>query len=419
MSLKLIALIISLALIYVMLKSRKLLIFSTVLFLLLTATRFGTVKNIMETFRWIPYIVFTFIFLSRLFEEKVLPRKIKNFDVVFFIIIIAMFLSAFYSINPEITVKRAATFPLLYISIFWVIYPKIQSKKDVEEIIDLTLLALFIPSALGILSIFLSSSAFLGGRFRGYFSNPNFVGLLSAIFIPLVLWEAMDKKKRWAKILLLIMVISALLSGSRNGLLASTIGAGYYIFMTRKKWRIPVVFLGIFFIILIYTVGGVIPSVLPSYLRITPESGSGGLTWDDISSGREEHWRIMWFLFKERPFTGYGFGTENLLFKHFGYALESTGGYTHNSFLGMAVQMGILGVILLFTPFFYLLFTPKDTDNDISLALRGMLIAGLIAAFFESWVYSIGSAFAFPYWLGAGLLIALRNKIPKDNESSD
>ncbi|MCK4421188.1 hypothetical protein KAW48_05260, partial [candidate division WOR-3 bacterium] len=119
--------IIILVLSLAMLKNRKFLIFSTALFLMLAATQFGAIGNIIETVRWIPYIIFTFIFFSRLFITKELPRKIERFDIFLFIMIVIMFLSAFYSIAPAMTIKRAGTFLLLYISVFWVIYPEIHS----------------------------------------------------------------------------------------------------------------------------------------------------------------------------------------------------------------------------------------------------------------------------------------------------
>lgn len=392
-----------------MIKSRKFLIFATALFLMLTATQFGVIKNIMETVRWVPYIIFVFLFFSRLFIRKNLPRKIEGFDTFLFIMIVVMFLSAFYSIDPTMTIKRAGTFLLLYISVFWVIYPKIHSKEDAEETINLLLYATFVPYSINMILVFFPDISLHGDRFMGYFLNPNTIGILTGIILPLVLWKAICKNKLWAKILLVFVLLSLFLSGSRSGLLGSVIGGSYYIFMTKKKYRIPTIFLSLLIIIVMFTSGDIIQRQLSSYLRI------GGLLegtteLDIVSSGRVEKWKAMVLLIKKRPLLGYGFGTEDLLFRHFGFKLESPGLYAHNTFLGMAVQMGILGFILFFSPLFYLLFKPSKTKDNLVYALNGMIISGLIGGFFESWMYSVGSAFAFPFWVGVVVLLKLKKK---------
>lgn len=404
----LIILVLSLA----MLKNRRFLIFSAALFLMLTATQFGTIKNIMETVRWIPYIIFVFLFFSRQLIRKSLPRKIERFDIFLFIMIVAMFLSAFYSIDPAMTIKRAGTFLLLYISVFWVIYPEIHSEEDAEEVIDLILYAVLIPYTISIILLFFPDIAFLGNRFMGYFLNPNTIGILTAVLLPLILWKVLEKKSRWAKVLLFFVLVSLILSGSRAGLLGSFIGGSFYLFTTRKKYRIPAVFLGLLIVILMFAVGEKILGSVASYMRIGLGTGitEGVEKWNVVTSGRVEKWQVMVSLIKKRPFIGYGFGTEDLLFRYFRIPMETTGLYTHNSFLGMAVQMGILGFILFFSPLFYLLFKPSKIKNNLVYALNGMVIGGLIGGFFESWMYSIGSAFAFPFWVGVVILLRLKKQ---------
>jgi len=129
-----------------------------------------------------------------------------------------------------------------------------------------------------------------------------------------------------------------------------------------------------------------------------------------VSSGRVEKWKTMVSLIKKRPLLGYGFGTEDLLFRHFGLKFETPGLYAHNTFLGMAVQMGVLGFILFFSPLFYLLFRSSKTKDNLVYALNGMIIGGLTVGFFESWIYSVGSAFAFPFWVGIVILLRLKKR---------
>lgn len=403
--------LIIIALSFIMLKSRKFLIFSTALFLMLTATQFGTIKSVMETLRWIPYIVFVFLFFSQLFIKKKLPRNIEGFDIVLLIIIVLMFLSAFYSIDPLMTVKRAGTFLLLYISVFWIIYPEIQSKEDAEGVIDLILYASLIPFTIMVILLFFPLISFRADRFIGYFLNANTIGVLSAILLPLLLWKSIDKESRWARILLIFVLVSLFLSSSRSGLIGSFIGGSFYLFMTKKKYSIPMIFLGLTFIIIMFITGDKITGAVASYMRLGPLGGVGGERGINvISSGRIEKWKTMISLIKEKPFIGYGFGTEDLLFRHYGIFFEEPGLYAHNTFLGMAVQMGIPVFTLFFFPIFYLLFKPNKKQDALIYALTGMMIGGLLVGFFESWIYSVGNAFAFSFWVGVVILWRLKRE---------
>ncbi len=100
------------------------------------------------------------------------------------------------------------------------------------------------------------------------------------------------------------------------------------------------------------------------------------------------------------------------------------GGYIHNSYLGMTLQLGILGFIIFFSPLFILLFKElfSRQDNDIPLlryALRASLIAGLMCAIFESWVYSVGNAQTFPFWIIIMLLVFYRYQEKKEKVVPD
>jgi O-antigen ligase len=414
--LKLVGTIILFVLILAMLKSRKFLIFSTVLFLLLTDTQFSAMKNIMETSRWVPYIVFTFIFLSHILKNRELPRDIEWIDKVIFVIIIAMFLSAFYSIDPALTIKRSSTFLLLYISVFWVIYPTIDSREDSVETINVILYAASIPFFFSLIILLSSpSSAFLGSRFRGYFSNPNSVGSISAILCPLLIWKAVDKKSTFGKIFLAVIVPALFLSGSRSGLLGAFLGSLFYLFNTKKKYRIPATLIGSIVILFILTIGeSAIPSI-SSYLRLNTERSQNEETLKDISSGRTENWNKMTLLLRKKPLLGYGFGTEDKLLGFYNITVASTGKTAHNAFLGIAVQLGIIGFLLFFSPIIYILLMPINSKDKIEYSLTGVIIGGLVAGLFESWMYAVGSAFAFPFWVG--IILLLRLKKEKKNKS--
>ncbi len=418
---KLISAIILLLLVSVMLKSRNFLIFSTVLFLSLTATQFRAIKSTMVILRWVPYMTFVFVFASHIFKNKKLPRKIEWIDKVIFIIIIAMFLSSFYSIDPALTINRSATFLLLYLSVFWVIYPTVDSEEKAEEIINVILYATSIPFFFSLIILLSSFSSFLLiGRFRGYFDNPNTIGSISAMLCPLLIWKAIDKKSTFGKIFLAVMLPTLFLSGSRSGLLGALLGSLFYFFNTKKEYRIPVTLIGAIIIVLILTLGGIGERVIDStssYLRLGTEETKSEEALKDLSSGRTENWDKMILLLREKPLLGYGYGTEDMLLNYYNISVASTGKTAHNAFLGIAVQMGIPGFLLFFSPLIYILLMPIKTKEKTTYCITGMVIGGLVSGLFESWMYSVGSAFAFSFWIGIAILLRLKKE--EENKSSD
>ena len=134
-----------------------------------------------------------------------------------------------------------------------------------------------------------------------------------------------------------------------------------------------------------------------------------------ILGGRLEIWPIALDLIKNRPFFGYGFGVEEKIMGLRQIILRPfRETYIHNSYLGLLLQLGVLGFIVLFVPLFILLFkelfSKDDNTEDCRLkyALRASLIAGLICSIYESWIYSVGNGQVFPFWIMVMLLVFFR-----------
>jgi O-antigen ligase len=237
---------------------------------------------------------------------------------------------------------------------------------------------------------------------------------------PLLIWKAFDKKSTFGKIFLIVMLPALFLSGSRSGLLGAFLGSLFYVFHTKKKYRLPATLIGTIIIITVLILGGLGENVIESassYLRLGTESSKSDEALKDISSGRTENWDKMLLLLGKRPLLGYGYGTEDKLLNYYNITVASTGKSAHNAFLGIAVQMGIPGFLLFFSPLIYILLTPINSKGKTVYCVTGLVIGGVVSGLFESWMYSVGSAFAFPFWVG--IILLLRLKQGKDNESSD
>lgn len=136
----------------------------------------------------------------------------------------------------------------------------------------------------------------------------------------------------------------------------------------------------------------------------------------DTASGRTVAWKIGLQYLAERPLRGFGFGNEELLLPSRGFVegqMLFFGFYFHNSYLGLALQVGLIGFVLFYLPLGALAAaewrSPRDgADANVRTALRAVLLTGLVVACFESWVYSMGNALAFAFWTCVMVLASMR-----------
>jgi hypothetical protein len=120
----------------------------------------------------------------------------------------------------------------------------------------------------------------------------------------------------------------------------------------------------------------------------------------------------------EVPVLGYGFGTENKVFVDRFYYFQ--GDFTENSFVGMFLQLGLIGVLLLLLPFLLVVAMvagifrrPHGPERAFLAATAAVVAAGFVVAFFQSYLYSVGNIATLPFWIAAALSItAASNSAP-------
>ena len=390
--------------------SRGILIFLTVLCLVLAQSPFPKIESAGLFLRWVFFALFSLHVFGDIFLGRTV-RNIKIFDVLAIVFVIYALLSSFYSPFPILSRQRAMTVLFLYISVFWIIW-KYAYDEGPEKVVYLILRATILIFILSYLMIFASPSlVFLSGRFQGIFQNPNSVGITCAILLPLSLWHFLETKKRTALFLFFLMLVALFLSASRNAINATTVAMLYFIYLSSRKYRLSVFLVSLALILMVsWSIQILATHLFQVYYRTETISTIGG---------RIEVWPYAWDLIRERPIFGYGFGVEDriLSFKYIVFKKPPPGGYMHNSYLGMMLQLGIVGFIILYSPLFILLFKELSlTFKELYLrqdsktptlryALQASFISGLLCCIFESWIYSVGNAQAFPFWVIIMLLV--------------
>ncbi len=237
------------------------------------------------------------------------------------------------------------------------------------------------------------------GRFNGIFRNPNGVGIFSALFgiICFFIFSHFPSSfPRQMRIMVIaVIVLSLLLSASRNGLATLTI----FIVLTfiSRYHR----FLGV------VVAAGAIFAGSSLYITIIEIIESAGyeeyfrLETLDFGSGRFYAWEAAWYEINELFFwTGEGFAyaeESKWLEKYYLEIPELVihEGNIHNSFLTLWMNTGLIGLILFMLP---LLIIFGKAYGKTYYAVP-VFVATMFLAFFESWLVASLNPFTIQFWM--------------------
>lgn len=377
---------------------------------------------LLDIARWLPSLILALMALLCFAFSRHCVRGLKRFDALFIAFVALAYLSAVYSIEPTTTFARTSSLLIFYAAIFGAAWA-LSDKRGEEVVVRNLLTCGFVVFGLSLVALLYPSWSFpYYLRFQGVMGNPNALGLLVALVLPLAFWAAIERRQRRYWLLIAVMLLDLILSQSRLELLTTSVGTAYYLFNAVLNRRHAVVI----------AIGGlVILNIILtqfSFVLLTGSPRTPGdysvnswvAQWQDnprniewaSGSGRFVAWQYGVQYLAERPLTGFGFGTEDQIYVYHGVRPGSTpfsGLYFHNSYLGLALQVGILGALIFFAPLLKLAVAELRhngaySENPLRFALRGVLLAGLASALFESWLYSMGNAFAFPFWTCVMLL---------------
>ena len=348
-------------------------------------------------------------------------RKPRVLDVVAVSLLLFAFLSHSYSINSQLTRERSWANLLIYLAVFWGLWAACRTPAEAIQLLRSLLFVWICFYIVNIAFVFThpgeafnisNREAFSEGysRFRGATANPNAIGNFSAIILPIALWNLHQKKNLINAFFFGAVVFSFFFSFSRNAFICSVIGASLYLYLTIRRGRLLLVVMAIISIGLMILYADVLSRHLPEALLRSQSM--------DKLGGRSEAWEAALELIKKKPLLGHGFGTEDLLFDYYGIRFEiHSGAYAHNSFLGLALQLGwgaACFVYLSFIVFFLRSFLKVRRLKSESHSLRALTIAlyascfsGFWTTLFESWLYAPGGIIAFPFFVCLMLLMRL------------
>lgn len=325
---------------------------SIFIFTLYIITLFTFVEH--PTLYKVSQISFILFFIVSIMEIIRMGKTFIKPYIIYFTIIPNMFLISYmWAYNPSVVIGKVIT--IAQISLLCIIaYHIIIQENDGERIINIILtggIFLCIYSVLFYGPTEIINSMLNGNRIGAEISQENIFGMNAAITVIICFYKCLYKDKKYFLIIFLPFII-AMSSGSKKSLISMILGI--FIILTLKYGlkhifkliAMSIVTLIIIWIILQNPLFESINNRMDEFLNLFSSNGkidgSTQLRADFIEFGIDK--------FLEKPILGHG--TSN-------YAVINTvrpGYYSHNNFIEILVNNGILGFIIYYSSYIYILF---------------------------------------------------------------
>ena len=254
-----------------------------------------------KALRWLILIIGCVMLVNSGFRRADSKRIIFTWTDRIIIAFLLLFLaSEYWTIEPWITAQRATSMLLLYVCSFWTLW------KYVDQISEQVLLQRLLQVSgviftLNLLSVIFLPNTWLVGRFRGFFNNPNNIGLTLSLIIPLAISQWLYTRQRKNLFILGILIFNLMACGSRSSMLgvaSATIIILISLFTKRPSQVITAV--------VIATVGLVFFIQTDFFVEQVLRDSSL-----QTASNRTYFWELAQEYIAERPDFGHGFGTES------------------------------------------------------------------------------------------------------------
>jgi O-antigen ligase len=403
----------------------------------------GWLASVGEPVRWPVLFVLALVALVELGVQRARAYRPSVLHSLLAALLVVALLSAAWSVAPRLTVERVVSFGFVLLAAAAIDASCRGRLEQTRRIVaGITCGALAVGLAGFVLLPFERTTAAQPAgpetpwRYKGLGENPNTISMFLAVAMPLAIWLAVSARDRRARALWLACIVvfaaTIALSGSRGALLAALAGAAV-VSLAAPATRFPRLVLASATVAVFVACVGVtqIPQPLgfsaaariaqqqaaessaKGVVRATTvgtlsaELGRPGLKRRQLfaTSGRLDAWRWALGQAHKRPALGYGFGTEQNVFVDRLYSFE--GGLPENSFVGITLQLGIVGFLLLTASVVAAAVAAFGNvralreareARGLAAACAGAALAGLALTGGQSYLYSAGNVATISVW---------------------
>jgi O-antigen ligase len=353
--------------------------------------------KIGEVSRWL--VLGGCILVAGMGSQSFLRVGFKSSDLVFIGFLGVALLSCLWSIDPSYSFQRALSMVLLYFCIFK------GFSAYAGDFGQMELIKRLVGTAAVFLSVNLVLAAALGaplgvGRFQGFFANPNGVGSMSGLCLAPLYYFCLTGRSLFWRAMFVMTLASLLLAGSRGPLIASLFAIIIISLPHVRRRFLTLVAVGGSFILFL------------GFLATTEFFKDNVVRLDTLSnlSNRDAFWELGRSYISDRPWAGFGFGSDALIHQYHGvdlFEMKLRGYGVMSSYLGLAVQIGVPCTL-----FFYgylivgLITSVFKYHSDFTLMVyAACTTSGLLIGIGESVLYSAGNSFSFLFWCFPMLLV--------------
>jgi O-antigen ligase len=359
-------------------------------------------------------------------------------------------LSAAWSVNPTESLADGLAFAAI-VGAAVLISLAAHEPGAVRSVVLAVLAAMTVIALAGVALLAVDPAQAIGeatrvdpARYSGIGGNPNTVPLLLALGVPLAAALALREQDRRVQVAsaaaAVLFVGSIVASGSRGALVGAFAGLALVaVLVTRDARRRTLAVLGVVSALAAGAAIAELPDPDPTgtvgYVPPSQPARTGGGyynagVWlpleDEVgrppfgeaaaderpgvlgSSGRLDAWESATRSGLERPAAGFGFGQEDKGFTDRLASFEAD--LPENSFLGLFLQLGFVGLAL-FVALVATLVTAWRSgarrDPRLAAGCAGAVLAGLVLAVVQSYVYAPGAIASAALWLCAFALVGL------------
>ncbi len=318
------------------------------------------------------------IALIGLFVMKGAKFSTYNLWLTSFIII--SFTSSLWALNFKLSLGM--TLSLLMKSMpLMTVYALVNTEKDFYDILKIQTISSFITSIyiLCIMDWSMLGKARIGEGSVGELWNANYIGLLLAMsaFGVFVLLKTRSVKvmKLPYIMLFVIFILISLFTGSRKAVLAIVFSCCFFILLTSKKSKISNGLIAIVISIVIFSAVMNIPilyNILGSRIEMLFDQFGSSSKVDGSTYSRMNmiNYGIKWF--SKRPVLGHGIDNyQELYLNEFSKSM-----YSHNNYIELLVGTGILGTIIYYAGYAYILL--RTFGKNYPLVAFGTVVISVI-----------------------------------------
>ena len=372
--------------------------------------------------------IFGFLLKKVLLRERVFKEK-NPILIPFFFIVIVSFLSFENSLNLRASLQGIGKL-VKYLALVVLLIEELKDVTHAKRIVTGVLLGLLLASGDGLCQLYtgfdfirhrtvmlmmhdpeLPSTLQINvPRMTAAFFHPNMFGIYLGLFLPLsiavTLYAYQGRQKAFgfaASILALFCLLSTFSRGSFAGFLAAL-----FFIAAMKKDK---VLLGSLILMI-----AMIPFILPHDIK--EWAGTKPTIWEFLlNTKRIGDWRNALNMIRHHPFLGVGVNTYTLNFEKYklrdASRFVSDTGWSHNSYLQMAAEIGVFGPLLFFWLIFRLFRSGLRSCRSLedpflkaaALGIMGGIIAYLVNGITETALYY--SKMVSLFWIQVGFLLAM------------